>query len=150
MAVVQASVAGRDVRVWALTIRPREIGHWREAVADLLRDWRAREEVIALGEHGVSELLANVLRHVDDPRCSLRVSRTRRDLLVEVLDRSCRPPRVGLRPHWSAECGRGLWLLREMVDDLGYMPTPYPAGEWPSLGKTVWFLCRSVLPEEPN
>ncbi|WP_147472662.1 ATP-binding protein [Streptomyces triticirhizae] len=149
MAITRGALASRDVHFWAITVRSREIGYWRATVADILRGWCAREETVALGQQGVSELLANVACHVDDPRCGLRLSRAEGNVLVEVLDRSGQPPRVGSRPNWSAERGRGLWLLREMADDFGYMPAPYPEGDGLRMGKVVWFSCRGAVPGAP-
>ncbi|WP_394814486.1 ATP-binding protein [Streptomyces chisholmiae] len=131
---------------WAFRAQPVEIEVWRRAVGRLMTGWGATPTATDIACLGVSELLANVCRHVDDPRCRLRVSRVCGDVLVEVADRSQQPPLVGEMPDWDAESGRGLWMLREMVDDFGYMPRPYGWGARLRMGKSVWFSCRNVCP----
>lgn len=118
---------------------------WRRSAGRLMADWGASAEAVELVRLGVTELLTNVSRHVADPRCCLRISRGGGDVLVEVCDRSARPPVIGETPDWTSECGRGLWLLREMADDLGYMPMPYASPAGPLMGKSVWFTCRSAF-----
>ncbi|GAA3853763.1 ATP-binding protein [Streptomyces sedi] len=145
-------VAVRAKRGWALQVRPAEIEFWRQAVGRLMADWGASTAATEVVRLGVSELLANVSRHVEDQRCRLNVTRACGDVLVEVVDRSDRPPLVGKVPDWDAESGRGLWMLREMVDDFGYMPRPYAQrvarrGTVLRMGKSVWFSCRGVVPE---
>ncbi|KAB8166301.1 ATP-binding protein [Streptomyces sp. 3MP-14] len=134
---------------------PRWVETWRRTAGQLLTEWGASTAAVELVRLGVTELVTNVSRHVDDPRCGLRISRAGDDVLVEVWDRSARPPVVGETPDWTAECGRGLWLLREMADDFGYMPRPFTLrvgcrGTVVRMGKTVWFSCKAVRPEKTN
>lgn len=77
----------------------------------------------------VTELLSNVHRHAENPRCSLEIAKKGPSIYVTVSDRSPTPPVVS-RPDWIAETGRGLWLLRELADDFGCTPVAW--------GKQVW------------
>jgi two-component sensor histidine kinase len=79
-----------------------------------------------------NELVTNAVRHaagavdvvVDDLP----------DLLqVEVHDETSAPPMLA-RPGWTAESGRGLWLLEQMA--LRWGVTAVPAQR---TGKSVWF-----------
>ncbi|MDB1087693.1 ATP-binding protein [Streptomyces sp. ACA25] len=121
--------------VWALKVTVQDLAHWRgeagTAVAALGGD-RGAVEVVRLG---VSELLSNVCRHVEDRRCRLEVRRVDDAVLAQVFDRSLKVPAV-LVPDAEEESGRGLWLLREMTRALGYVCTPD--------GKWVWFTVPLV------
>ncbi|GAA3886783.1 ATP-binding protein [Streptomyces sedi] len=132
--------------VRGLLAEARRMETWRRSAGQLMSRWGASTEAVELVRLGVTELLTNVSRHVTDPRCRLRIRRAGGEVLVEVCDRSSQPPVIGETPDWSAECGRGLWLLREMADDLGYMPMPYASPVGPLMGKSVWFRCRSAFP----
>ncbi|MEV1010104.1 ATP-binding protein [Streptomyces sp. NPDC049881] len=120
---------------WALTAREREIGVWRRVVADVFGGWGAAEEAVELARLGVSELLTNVCRHVDDPACYLQVVRDAGQAVVLVIDRSRRMPKNTEEPDWAAATGRGLWMLREMAGEFGVQTLPYRQG------KAVWFAC---------
>ncbi len=128
--------AGDQHFVWQLTVAAQDIALWRKQVGvaiDLLGGGRDAVEVAQLG---VSELLANVVTHVDDPSCRLEVLRVERAACVRLFDRSRQVPAVRV-PDWEAERGRGLWLLREVADGMGYALT--------GSGKWVWF--RVALPD---
>lgn len=86
-------------------------------------------------ELGVTELLANVVRHVPDRRCTLLLLRAAAGVRVEVGDGSAQLPirRNDLSPE--AEGGRGLVLLDAVADKWGVGPRVVG-------GKTVWFECR--------
>ncbi len=88
---------------------------------------------------GISELLANVVRHVEDPLCRLSVVLDGGLVRVLVEDRSSCVPVVS-EPVWTSESGRGLWLLRAMCRDFGCEPDEG--------GKTVWFAV-DLDPVEP-
>ncbi|WP_308406426.1 ATP-binding protein [Streptomyces sp. AC602_WCS936] len=109
--------------------------HVRRIVRSYLREWDLAELTDAV-ELGVTELLANVVRHVPDRRCTLLLLR-RADgggVRVEVADGCPRPPVPAGEVREDAEDGRGLVLLGAVVDKWGVGPGP---GE----GKTVWFEC---------
>ncbi|GAB3117357.1 hypothetical protein GCM10027160_27740 [Streptomyces calidiresistens] len=108
-------------------------GALREEVASLVREWGGCPDTVALVRLGVSELITNVIKHVEDPRCRLEVHHLGSEIRVRLFDRAREVPAVTV-PAWDAEGGRGLWLLRDMTTGLGY--TCVPGGKW------VWFTVR--------
>ncbi|WP_052849523.1 ATP-binding protein [Streptomyces avicenniae] len=116
---------------WDLLADARGIETWRWTLALVLRSWGASEAAVDIARMGLSELLANIVRHVDDPRCRLSALLDDEQVRVLVEDRSPSMPVVA-EPAWDAESGRGLWMLRAMCRDMGCRPE---LG-----GKTVWFL----------
>jgi two-component sensor histidine kinase len=66
----------------------------------------------------VTELLANVLRHVPDRRCELLVLRQPYSVRVQVSDSSAGLPTVSA-PDSDSEGGRGLVLVEAMADEWG-------------------------------
>ncbi|TDC20821.1 ATP-binding protein [Streptomyces sp. 8K308] len=114
---------------WLLTARREDLAHFRRLASLAMREWGQPQRVTEVVLHGVTELLSNVARHVGDPRCTLELSLLGNAVQVSVSDRSTELPKITL-PDWTAEEGRGLWLLREMADGLGYALTED--------GKQVW------------
>lgn len=114
---------------WLLTARRSDLAHFRRLAKLAMREWQQEDAVTEVVLHGVTELLSNVARHVPDPRCRLELFLEDGAVRVTVLDSSPVLPRITL-PDWTAEEGRGLWLLREMADSIGFEPTPE--------GKRVW------------
>ncbi|MFI9460609.1 ATP-binding protein [Streptomyces xiamenensis] len=114
---------------WLLTARRSDLAHFRRLAKLAMREWQQEDAVTEVVLHGVTELLSNVARHVPDPRCRLELFLEDGAVRVTVLDSSPTLPRITL-PDWTAEEGRGLWLLREMADSIGFEPTPE--------GKRVW------------
>ncbi|GGP98406.1 ATP-binding protein [Streptomyces mutabilis] len=114
--------------------------HVRRIVRSYLRQWDLAGLADAV-ELGVTELLANVVRHVPDRRCTLLLQR-RADgggVRVEVADGSPRQPVPVAPVRDDSECGRGLVLLDAVVDEWGVAPG---LGD----GKTVWFECGGASP----
>lgn len=122
---------------WDLVAKPSAIGSWRRQVADCVRGLGGDAEAVAVARLGVSELLSNVCKHVEDQRCRLVIERDGGRACVRLFDRSPQVPAVTV-PAWDAEEGRGLWMLRERADALGYTCTPR--------GKWVWFRCLLTAP----
>ncbi|MET9757652.1 ATP-binding protein [Streptomyces sp. NPDC006372] len=85
-------------------------------------------------ELGLTELLANVVRHVPDRRCALLILRQPAGVRVEVSDGSDQLPCTPASLNPGSENGRGLLLLDAMVDKWGVSPRSEG-------GKTVWFEC---------
>ena len=137
MTVTAQDAQDDGVYAWDLTVRAQDIELWRKEVAVAVAALNGDGEAVSLAQLGVSELLANTFKHVDDPACRLEVERQGRAVYVRLFDRSRQVPAV-LVPDWEAECGRGLWLLREMADGLGY--TLLADGKW------VWFRCALPQP----
>ncbi|MFJ3206527.1 ATP-binding protein [Streptomyces flaveolus] len=114
--------------------------HVRRIVRSYLTEWELAGLTDAV-ELGVTELLANVVRHVPDRRCTLLLLR-RADgsgVRVEVADGSPRRPRLADEVPDDAEGGRGLVLLDAVADKWG-------VGAGPGRGKTVWFECEGASP----
>ncbi|MFG2875950.1 ATP-binding protein [Streptomyces sp. NPDC048337] len=84
-------------------------------------------------ELALTELVANVVRHVPGRQCTVLILRRPEGLRVEVADRCPRPPRVARGGDVRAEGGRGLLLVEAVTDRWGTEPSP--------TGKTVWFEC---------
>ncbi|MFF8843927.1 ATP-binding protein [Streptomyces sp. NPDC015127] len=104
--------------------------HVRRIVRCYLTLWKLRELTDAV-ELAVTELLANVVRHVPGGRCALVILRLPEGVRVEVSDGVGRLP---VLRHVGAddEDGRGLALLDAVVDKWGVDSRSQG-------GKTVWF-----------
>ncbi|MFC9682417.1 ATP-binding protein [Streptomyces sp. NPDC056948] len=116
-----------------LTVGEHAAHHIRRIVRSFLGEWGMPELSDAV-ELGVTELLANVVRHVPDRRCALLLLRQPHGVRVEVSDGSNRLPVSPPRPDPESENGRGLLLLDAMADKWG-------VSVWRDGGKTVWFEC---------
>ncbi|WP_346010816.1 ATP-binding protein [Streptomyces sp. SID5910] len=117
--------------------------HVRRIVRSYLAEWELTVLTDAV-ELGVTELLANVVRHVPDRRCTLLLLRRadRAGVRVEVTDGSPRRPRLAEEVPDDAEGGRGLVLLDAVADKWG-------VGPGPGRGKTVWFECEEASEASP-
>jgi anti-sigma regulatory factor (Ser/Thr protein kinase) len=109
------------------------IPHLRRIVRSFLSEWGMPELSDAV-ELAVTELLANVVRHVPDRRCALLLLRQPTGVRVEVTDGCDRLPSLPALLDTEAETGRGLVLLDAVVDKWGVEPVR-------DGGKTVWFEC---------
>ncbi|MFF7376348.1 ATP-binding protein [Streptomyces massasporeus] len=118
-----------------LTVGEHAPRHIRRIVRSFLGEWDM-PELSDTVELGVTELLANVVRHVPDRRCALLLLRQRTGVRVEVTDGSDELPRVPDTLDAESENGRGLLLLDAMADKWG-------VSLWSGGGKTVWFECGS-------
>ncbi|MFF4797155.1 ATP-binding protein [Streptomyces sp. NPDC001351] len=117
----------------SLTVGAHSARHIRRIVRSLLDEWGLTELTDAV-ELGVTELVANVVRHVPGRRCVLLVLRSAAGVRVEVADGCPQLPCIPAELSPEAEGGRGLVLLDAVVDKWGVGPA---AGG----GKTVWFEC---------
>ncbi|MFI6276662.1 ATP-binding protein [Streptomyces sp. NPDC050988] len=116
-----------------LTVGEHSPQYVRRIVRSYLREWEMAELTDAV-ELGVTELLANVVRHVPDRRCEFLLLRQVAGVRVEVMDGCPRLPSIPAELSLEAEGGRGLVLLDAVADKWGVEPAV--AG-----GKTVWFEC---------
>lgn len=98
-----------------ITVGAHSARHIRRIVRSLLEEWDLAELADSV-ELAVTELVANVVRHVPDRRCALLVLRQTAGVRVEVADGSPQPPRVPTESSPEAEGGRGLVLLDAVVD----------------------------------
>lgn len=118
-----------------LTVGAHSARHIRTIARSLLAEW-AMPALTDAVELGVTELVANVVRHVPDRRCEVLILRQPGGVRVEVTDRFAQLPACAVRSGPEDEGGRGLLLLDAV------------AGKWGvdargGVGKTVWFECRS-------
>jgi hypothetical protein len=119
-----------------LTAEPQRLAVVRRIVMAHLRHWKMAEAV-DLCLLGVTELLANVHRHVGpDAECLLRLTAGSDGLLrCEVHDTSSALPRV-LPPDEEEINGRGLALVAALSADWG--------AQVEESGKVVWFALKTV------
>ncbi|MFJ5153379.1 ATP-binding protein [Streptomyces sp. NPDC088353] len=126
-----------------LTLGEHSARHIRRIVRSRLGDWDLAGLTDSV-ELAVTELVANVVRHVPDRRCTVLVLRQREGVRVEVTDRSPQLPAVPSDLSPEAEGGRGLLLVGAVTDKWGVEPRG-------GAGKTVWFECsgasRTEAPE---
>lgn len=120
-----------------LTAGAHSARHVRRIARGLLEDWEL-EPLTDTVELAITELIANVVRHVPDRRCTLLLLKQRTGVRVEVTDGHPELPAPPPALDPESETGRGLLLLDALVDDWGV--TPAPGG-----GKTVWFACGTPL-----
>lgn len=107
----------------------------------ILRAFLGRWGLAALAddaELALTELVANVVRHVPGRRCSVLILRRPEGLRVEVADADPRTPHPVHGGDELAEGGRGLLLLEAVTDRWGTAPQ--------GAGKTVWFECDAKHP----
>ncbi|WP_443061529.1 ATP-binding protein [Streptomyces sp. NBC_00414] len=116
-----------------LTVGEHSPRYVRCIVRSYLCEWEMTELSDAV-ELGVTELLANVVRHVPDRRCAFLLLRQTAGVRVEVADGSSQLPVTPADLSLDAEGGRGLVLLDAVVDKWGVEPRSEG-------GKAVWFEC---------
>ena len=117
-----------------LTVGEHSARHIRRIVRSLLCEWELAELTDA-AELAVTELVANVVRHVPDRKCALLVLRQTAGVRVEMADDCPELPTVSAKePSPDSESGRGLVLLDALADRWGVLPGP-------GTGKTIWFEC---------
>ncbi|MET8824960.1 ATP-binding protein [Streptomyces sp. NPDC004610] len=127
----------------SLTVAEHSARHIRRIIRTLLKEWGV-EELSEAVELATTELIANVVRHVPDHHCTVRIARHRAGARVEVTDTSPRlPVPVPPNPSLESENGRGLLLVEAMVDKWG-------VDRGPGVGKTVWFECLKAAEREAS
>ncbi|MFD5103130.1 ATP-binding protein [Streptomyces albidochromogenes] len=116
------------------TVGEHSARHLRRIVRAFLARWDMVELTDA-AELALTELVANVVRHVPGRHCTLLILRRPGGLRVEVADRCPRPASrtAGTGDDGLAETGRGLLLVEAVTDRWGTVSVPG--------GKTVWFEC---------
>ncbi|WP_229867994.1 ATP-binding protein [Streptomyces chryseus] len=123
------------------TVGEHSARHLRRIVRTFLACWDMAELTDA-AELALTELVANVVRHVPGRHCTLLVLRRPGGLRVEVADRCPDPARRrGGEGGELAEGGRGLMLVEAVTDRWGTVPVPG--------GKTVWFECDAKPCSDP-
>jgi anti-sigma regulatory factor (Ser/Thr protein kinase) len=114
------------------TVGEHSARHLRRILRTFLTRWDLAEMTDA-AELALTELVANVVRHVPGRRCTVLILRRPDGLRVEVGDGSPRPARTEGTGAALDEGGRGLLLVEAVTDRWGTVPLPR--------GKTVWFEC---------
>ena len=114
-----------------LTVDAHSARHIRSIARRFLTDW-ALEELTDTVELALTELIANVVHHVPDRRCTLLLLKQGSGVRAEVTDAYGQLPPAPQTLQADSESGRGLLLLNALVDKWGVTPTPVG-------GKTVWF-----------
>ncbi|MCY0939571.1 ATP-binding protein [Streptomyces sp. H34-S4] len=118
-----------------LTVSEHSARHIRRILRTLLAHWELSGAVDA-AELALTELVANVVRHVPGRDCVVLILRRPDGLRVEVSDGCPAPPLVARVPGELSEGGRGLLLVEAVADRWGTHPN--------STGKTVWFECDAL------
>ncbi|MEN8655109.1 ATP-binding protein [Streptomyces sp. 21So2-11] len=109
-------------------------GHLRRILRLYLAGWELLD-VADAAELALTELIANVVRHVPGRHCRTLILLQHGGVRVEVEDDSPQLPRPAVEGE-LAEGGRGLLLVAAVVDDWGVELRPDGGG------KTVWFETR--------
>lgn len=127
------AVPHRQQYAMRLTVGEHSARHIRRIVRSFLLEW-GMPELSDPVELAVTELVANVVRHVPDRRCGLLLLRQTAGVRVEVSDSSSQLPDMPAELDTESENGRGLVLLDAVTDKWGVSPAS-------GGGKTVWFEC---------
>lgn len=118
----------------SLTVSEHSARHIRHILRTLLSSW-GTPAVAEPAELALTELIANVVRHVPDRRCVILLLRRELGVRVEVTDTSPTPPRP-THPVPDSESGRGLLLLAAVTDRWGWERLPEDRH-----AKRIWFEC---------
>lgn len=119
------------------TVSEHSARHMRRILRMYLAMWDLAE-LTDSAELALTELVANVVRHVPGRKCAVLILRRPEGLRVEVADADPRPPRPVRGGDALAEGGRGLLLVEAVTDRWGTLPL--------APGKTVWFECDGQRP----
>ncbi|MGW6707861.1 ATP-binding protein [Streptomyces sp. NPDC054956] len=123
------------------TVGDHSARHMRRILRMFLDRWDLAGLADAAGL-ALTELVANVVRHVPGRDCVVLILRQPDGLRVEVSDGCPAPPRAARTDGGGelAEGGRGLLLVEAVADRWGTEPN--------ATGKTVWFECDA--PPRPD
>lgn len=120
------------------TVGDHSARHMRRILRMFLAQWEL-DALADAAELALTELVANVVRHVPGQDCVVLILRRPGGLRVEVSDGCPAPPRVAREGGGELpEGGRGLLLVEAVADRWGTDPN--------STGKAVWFECDAAPP----
>lgn len=115
------------------TVGDHSARHMRRILRMFLTQWEL-DALADAAELALTELVANVVRHVPGRGCAVLILRQPDGLRVEVSDGCPSPPRLPAPDSGElGEGGRGLLLVDAVTDRWGT--------DLNSSGKTVWFEC---------
>lgn len=118
---------------------PAAVQGLRRSVREQLAEW-GLPAVIDEAELAVSELAANVIKHVGvGVAATLVLERAGERLRIELHDKSYQVPVLGSAACDDDECGRGLRLLAGIAADWGTVLT--------ATGKAVWCELPTTQPD---
>lgn len=119
------------------TVGDHSAGHMRRILRMFLAQWEL-DALADAAELALTELVANVVRHVPGRGCVVLILRRPGGLRVEVSDGCPAPPHPPTGAGELSEDGRSLLLVEAVTDRWGTDPN--------STGKTVWFECDATPP----
>lgn len=126
----------------SFNVEAERLAFVRRVLREHLLWWHTDDETADRVLIAVNELLTNVLQHtqVDDSGCrpaSLLVQQVAGGITVIVRDKDPRPPLRVEAGHF-AECGRGLALVRALVEESSVSTS--------DAGKDVWLFVAALDP----
>ncbi|MFZ3557271.1 ATP-binding protein [Streptomyces sp. BH055] len=121
---------------FGLTVGEHSARHLRRILRIHLGVWEL-EELADDAELALTELIANVVRHVPGRGCTVRMMRADAGVRVEVADAHPVLPEPRDRRELD-ESGRGLAIVAALVTRWGVAPH-----DAPRTGKTIWFECHA-------
>ncbi|MFD9562061.1 ATP-binding protein [Streptomyces sp. NPDC059994] len=127
----EAEVGGRYGMT--LTVGDHSARHLRRILRQYLANW-SMTELVDDAELALTELMANVVRHVPGRTCRLVIFQRAGGLRVELTDDCPKLPAMPAHPDELAESGRGLLIVATVANRWGVVS--HAGG-----GKTVWFEC---------
>ncbi|NUR03895.1 MAG: ATP-binding protein [Streptomyces sp.] len=122
----------------SFTLGEHSARHLRRILRLYLAAWEM-DDLYDAAALALTELVANVVRHVPDRRAAVLLQRRTGGVRVEVTDTSPRPPSSTAVENG----GRGLLIVEAVTDRWGWRPLPDRPG------KTLWFECDSKLDPRP-
>ena len=131
------------------TLGDHSARHLRYILRTYLDSW-GMSELTDSATLALTELVANVVRHVPDRRATVLLLRRPGGVRVEVADTEPQVPKFSTAVDnfgALADGGRGLLIVEAVTDRWGWyrMPT-HPA----RTGKTVWFECDAKNDSDDN
>jgi len=119
----------------SFTLGDHSAQHLRRILRTYLGSW-GMDDLSDSATLALTELVANVVRHVPDRRAIVLLLRQPHGVRVEVTDTEPRGPEFSTAV--DEERGRGLLIVEAVTDRWGWYRTPtHPT----HTGKTVWFEC---------
>ncbi|QTD98185.1 ATP-binding protein [Streptomyces cyanogenus] len=120
--------------VCALPAEEEAVSQARAFVGVQLTAWRIGEEVVDAARLVVSEFVTNTVRHSPSADVSLRLTRSRAGVWIEVFDSGTwRPPATGGPYDDLSEGGRGLMLVQALSRQCGVHRTAYGTCAWATM-----------------